>query len=225
MSCEETIAIIPARGGSKGVPRKNLRLLGGKPLVAWSIEQALASGVVDRVVVSTEDEEIAAVARQWGAQVPFLRPAELARDASIVGDAISYTVQRLVNSGDKIWATLVLYPTHPFRSRRMFCAAQQAMQDGHRLFSTVCPAGREDEFHVLRGDRLEPLFRNLEGLDRGMFSRPLGLLSASRFGQYTGTSYVYKVTDPAQLIDLDTEEDFLLAERILQQELYSFENH
>jgi CMP-N,N'-diacetyllegionaminic acid synthase len=78
----KVVAIIPARGGSKGIPRKNIRSLAGKPLIAWSIEAALAAHSVDRVIVSTDDEEIAAVARQWGAEVPFLRPAEIAGDHS-----------------------------------------------------------------------------------------------------------------------------------------------
>ena len=76
------LAAICARGGSKGVPRKNLRILGGKPLIAHTVEQALKCGVFDRVVVSTDDLGIADVASQYGAEVPFLRPAELARDDS-----------------------------------------------------------------------------------------------------------------------------------------------
>jgi len=75
-------AFVFARGGSKGLPGKNVRLFGGKPLIAWSIEQALAVPRVDRVIVSTDSEEIAALARQFGAQTPFIRPAELASDES-----------------------------------------------------------------------------------------------------------------------------------------------
>lgn len=75
-------AFIFARGGSKGLPGKNIRLLGGKPLIAWSIEQALSAGRIDRVIVSTDSTEIATVAREYGAEVPFMRPPELARDES-----------------------------------------------------------------------------------------------------------------------------------------------
>lgn len=78
----KAIAFIFARGGSKGLPGKNIRLLGGKPLIAWSIEHALAIKRIERVIVSTDSEEIAAVARDYGAEVPFIRPAELARDDS-----------------------------------------------------------------------------------------------------------------------------------------------
>ncbi len=78
----KAIAFIFARGGTKGLPGKNIRPLGGKPLIAWSIEQALAVKRIERVIVSTDSAEIAAVAREYGAEVPFIRPAELARDES-----------------------------------------------------------------------------------------------------------------------------------------------
>ena len=85
----EVLALIPARGGSKGIPRKNIRDYGGAPLIAWSIAAALRAETVTRVIVSTDDEEIAAVAREWGAETPFLRPAELAQD-----DTTDYPVFR-----------------------------------------------------------------------------------------------------------------------------------
>ncbi|PKP59014.1 CMP-N-acetlyneuraminic acid synthetase, partial [Candidatus Atribacteria bacterium HGW-Atribacteria-1] len=82
------LGLIPARGGSKGVPRKNIKLLLGKPLIAWTIEQALASKYIDKVVVSTEDEEIAEISKKYGAEIPFFRPKDLATDKSLVIDAI-----------------------------------------------------------------------------------------------------------------------------------------
>ena len=77
------LAIIPARGGSKGIPRKNIKMLCGKPLIAHSIEAALACSSIDRVIVSTDDEEIAKVAREYEAEIPFMRPKELAQNNSI----------------------------------------------------------------------------------------------------------------------------------------------
>ena len=71
------VAIIPARGGSKRIPRKNIREFFGKPMIAWSIEAAISSGCFDEVIVSTDDQEIAEVAKEWGAEVPFMRPAQL----------------------------------------------------------------------------------------------------------------------------------------------------
>ena len=89
VSQPEVLALIPARGGSKGIPRKNIRDFAGAPLIAWSIAAALRAESVTRVIVSTDDEEIAAVAREWGAETPFLRPAELAQD-----DTTDYPVFR-----------------------------------------------------------------------------------------------------------------------------------
>ena len=106
------VAIIPARGGSVGVPRKNVRQLAGKPLIAWTIERALAAPAIDRVVVSTEDEEIAEVARRHGADVPFVRPAELATSTATGGDVIMHALDNLPPYDD----VMVLQPTSPLRS-------------------------------------------------------------------------------------------------------------
>ena len=77
---KKILGLIPARGGSKGLPRKNIRPLHGKPLIAWTIGQARSSSVFDKIIVSTDDEEIATIAKEYGAEVPFMRPAELAGD-------------------------------------------------------------------------------------------------------------------------------------------------
>ena len=219
----ELIAIIPARGGSKGVPRKNVRLLGGKPLVAWSIEAALKSGVVDRVFVSTEDEEIADISRRWGAEVPFLRPAALAGDTSLVGDAISNMVDRLFKGGCPIWGYLTLYPTSPFREKAMFQAARDALKDGCASFVTVHSTGHEDSFVTMDGQGVvSPLSVSRRGEARGHYAKPLGLLSAKPYDRRSGPNHVWKVDDPVQCIDLDTERDFQLAEQVLAEGLYSY---
>ena len=92
---DRVLALIPARGGSKGIPRKNLLPLAGKPMIAYSILQARVSRLVDRTIVSTDDEEIAEVSRQWGAEVPFLRPAEYAQDLSPDIDAFRHALEWL----------------------------------------------------------------------------------------------------------------------------------
>jgi len=109
---KQVLALIPARGGSKGVPRKNLREAGGRPLIAWSIEAARSSALVDRVVVSSDDAEILAVAREWGAETPFTRPAELARDDTPSIDVALHALDALPG-----FETLVLLqPTSPLRT-------------------------------------------------------------------------------------------------------------
>ena len=111
------IAIIPARGGSKGLPGKNIKKLCGKPLISYAIECARNSRHVDRVVVSTDDEMIADVARNFGAEVPFLRPAFLATDSSQAVDNYIYTVDRLSREGNvDIDEFVVLLPTSPLRT-------------------------------------------------------------------------------------------------------------
>ena len=113
------LAIIPARGGSKGVPRKNVRAVAGKPLIAWTLEAALAATRIDRVVVSTDDAEIAKVASGLGAEVPFLRPAALAADASPTVDTLRHVVAELrAREGYTADAVMTLQPTSPLRTAR-----------------------------------------------------------------------------------------------------------
>ena len=96
---KKVLAIIPARGGSKGVPRKNIRMLCGKPLIAYAIRAALDSRVINKVVVSTDDKEIARVAKKYGAEVPFLRPAHLATDKALTEPAMMHAVEEIEKSG------------------------------------------------------------------------------------------------------------------------------
>jgi CMP-N,N'-diacetyllegionaminic acid synthase len=109
------LAIIPARGGSKGVPGKNLRSIAGKPLIAWSIEQALAAKSVSEVVVTTDSEDIAEVARQFGASVPFLRPAELATDSAPTEPTMLHALLEMEKGRGRFDQVLLLQPTSPLR--------------------------------------------------------------------------------------------------------------
>jgi pseudaminic acid cytidylyltransferase len=108
-----SIAIIPARGGSKRIPRKNIRDFCGKPMIAWPIEAAWASGCFDRIVVSTDDEEIAAVARAFGAEVPFMRPAKFAGDFTPTVPVIRHAFERLIEEGETAGKVCCIYPTAP----------------------------------------------------------------------------------------------------------------
>ena len=117
------LAFIPARGGSKGLKDKNIHPIGGKPLVGHTIEAALASKYIDDVVVSTDSEKIADVAKKFGAEVPFLRPAEIAGDTSKTIDAIVYTLQKLKESGKVYDDFILLQPTSPLRTTDILDAA------------------------------------------------------------------------------------------------------
>lgn len=108
------VAIIPARGGSKRIPRKNIKPFCGKPMIAWSIEAALQSGCFDRIIVSTDDSEIAAVARQHGAEVPFMRPAELSDDHTGTIPVIRHAIEWCNQQGPRVELACCLYATAPF---------------------------------------------------------------------------------------------------------------
>ncbi len=111
------LGIIPARGGSKSVPRKNIKDLGGKPLIAWTIEAAKVSGVFDRIIVTTDDAEIAEVGKKWGAQVPFMRPPELAQDTTPTLPVLQHAITWLKEQeGYEPDAAMILQPTSPFRT-------------------------------------------------------------------------------------------------------------
>jgi len=146
------LAIIPARGGSKGVPRKNLRLLAGKPLIAYAIGTALASRLIDRVVVSTEDAEIARVAEQYGAEVPFIRPRELALDDSPEWSVWQHAIQTLEASGNdfKTEVFVCIPPTAPLRAVEDVDACIQMLLRGDSdIVITVKPAERNPYFNMV----------------------------------------------------------------------------
>jgi CMP-N,N'-diacetyllegionaminic acid synthase len=119
----KTIVTICARGGSKGLPRKNILPFAGKPLIAHSIEQALACPLVDGVYVSTDDDEIAEVALKYGASVPYRRPAELATDQSAKIPAIEHLVAHLQQQGESIATIVDLQPTSPLRTQEDLVSA------------------------------------------------------------------------------------------------------
>jgi CMP-N,N'-diacetyllegionaminic acid synthase len=114
----KTIATICARGGSKGLPGKNVRPFAGRPLIAHTIEQARACSLIDEVHVSTDDDEIAAIAREYGAQVPYRRPAELATDTAAKIPVIEHLVAHLESRGERIGLVVDLQPTSPLRTQQ-----------------------------------------------------------------------------------------------------------
>ena len=108
------LCVIPARGGSKRIPRKNVREFCGKSMIAWSIEAAQESGCFDRIIVSTDDAEIEDVAKKWGAEVPFIRPAKLADDFAGTTPVVAHAVQWHQDHGQELTAVCCLYATAPF---------------------------------------------------------------------------------------------------------------
>jgi len=125
------VAIIPARGGSKRIPRKNIKLFYGKPMIAWSIEAALESNCFDRVVCSTDDEEIADIAREYGAEIPFIRPAHLSDDHTATIPVIAHAIEDLQKSIKNIDFACCVYATAPFiQPKDLKLSLEQIIREG-----------------------------------------------------------------------------------------------
>ena len=140
------VAIIPARGGSKGVPRKNLRLVGGRSLIARAVQACAGAAGVDRTIVSTDDAEIAEAARGAGAEVPFLRPAELASDTAATVPVLQHAVRALEAAGERVDAIALVEPTSPFRTAAHVAAAVARFREGDcRSVLSVMPVTRKPE--------------------------------------------------------------------------------
>lgn len=144
------LGIIPARGGSKGIPHKNIVTVGGKPLIQYSIDlglKAIAEGLIDRCVVSTDDEGIAQIARDLGGDVPFLRPAEIANDTAKSIDFMIHALDFLHKSGQSFDAVLLLQPTSPLRSLEDVRNIVQRFESGRS--ESLISVYREDHVHAL----------------------------------------------------------------------------
>jgi N-acylneuraminate cytidylyltransferase len=123
------VAIIPARGGSKRIPRKNIKPFHGKPMIAYSIEAAKQSDCFDRILVSTDDEEIAAVAKEWGAETPFIRPAKIADDFATTMDVMKHAVDWCKEQGWQLDKVCCIYATAPFLSSSSLKEGLTILQD------------------------------------------------------------------------------------------------
>jgi N-acylneuraminate cytidylyltransferase len=128
------LAVIPARGGSKRIPRKNIRPFCGKPIILWPIGVALESGLFDRIIVSTDDQEITEIARAGGAEVPFVRPAELSSDTAGTTEVIAHAIGWAVDQGLKPSEVCCIYPTAPMIAVEDLHAGQALLESGNWQF-------------------------------------------------------------------------------------------
>jgi len=161
----EVLAVVPARGGSKSVPRKNLREIDGTPLVAHQIQTARSADEVNRTILSTDDDEIAAVGREYGAEVPFVRPASLATDDVPVIAAVKHSAEFFGDEGDLPTYTVCLQPTSPFTTAEQLDEAiRKARTTG---CDSVVSVTEVTETHPYRAYRLEnDRVKPLEGITR-----------------------------------------------------------
>lgn len=220
--------MIPARGGSKGLPRKNLLPLGGRPLIAWTIEAARASERLERTWVSTDDEEIASVARALGADVPFLRPADLATDEAGIVGVLRHAVRELERAtGSRPAITVLLQPTTPFRTARDIDATVALVEGGADSAQTVALDTTHPRVRFALGPegRLRSLFDDPASAarrqDGDAVYRPNGGVYAVRTallmdeGTLYGRDHRGVVMGFESSVDVDDRWDLRLAEAIL----------
>lgn len=174
---KRVLGIIPARGGSKGLPGKNIRELCGKPLIAWSIEKAKKSRHLDEVVVTTDNREIAEIARQYGAAVPFLRPADLATDRSSTYEVIRHTLEYYRNAERREFDFIVLLePTSPLREDDDIDRMLETLDSRADEFDAIVSVGEITEhpsiMKRLVGNHMEPFCSELAQLTRRQDNAP-----------------------------------------------------
>ena len=226
---KHVLGLITARGGSKGIPQKNIRKVAGKPLIAWTIEAAINSKL-DRVVVSTDDQEIAEVSRSWGAEVPFMRPKELAQDDSPHMDVIYHAIQWLSEHEDyHPEYILLVQPTTPLRITKDIDGAINMVIE--KVADSVVSVSKSP-IHPYLTKRI-----NVDGRLEDFVSKPKGYLRRQDLPPayalngaiylahrevllqketwYTDCTYAY-IMPPERSLDIDTPWDLQLADLILR---------
>jgi len=229
------VALVPARHGSKRVPGKNVRTLNGHPMLAYTIASALESGVFERVIVSTDSPEVAEVARHYGADVPFLRPASFAEDSSPDIEWLEYTLRELGTRGQSWDAFSLLRPTSPFRTADTIRRAWALFSDQQGVDSLRAVercAQHPGKMWIVRGNRMLPLLP-FGPSDRPWHSTPYQALpevyvqNASLEIAWTrvvldgrsiaGTTITPFLTEGYEGFDINDPRDWALAEALIEE--------
>lgn len=238
MAVPSIVGLIPARSGSVRVTGKNLRVLGSHPLVAYSIASAIESAVFGAVVVSTNDEETAAVARHYGAEVPFLRPQDMAGPVSPDIEWVEYTLNRLEHEGRPFDCFCILRPTSPFRSAETIRRAWDAFRaeagvDSLRAVEKV--RQHPGKMWIVRGVRMMPLlpfgpkeqpwhssqFQSLPEVFVQNASLEIAWMRVVRDGRtIAGHVLMPFLTDEREGFDINDEWDWWMAEEVLRRKLW-----
>jgi len=221
---KSVLAIIPARGGSKGVPRKNIRDLAGKPLIAWTIEAAKASQYIDRLVLSSDDAEIIGVAQAHGCEAPFVRPAELARDETPGIDPILHALQALPGYD----YVVLLQPTSPLRTGEDIdgCLARCEEKNAPACVSVTEPDHHPQWMYTLDNrETLQPISEQravrrqdlpeVYALNGAVYVARTKWLNETH--SFLGTGALGYVMPAYRSIDIDTEQDLAMASCLMQQ--------
>lgn len=217
------VAIITARGGSKRIPRKNIKLFLGKPILQYSIEAALQSGLFDEVMVSTEDEEIASIAKQAGAEVPFYRTDRTANDYATTADVIQEVLETYESKGQTFDYACCIYPTAPFITAKRLQEAMILLEENHA--DSVLPVVRfsfpPQRCVVISENQVYPKwpeFMNCRSQDLEPFYHDAGQFYCIDTGAFAKQRKVFMdrtvpiVLSEMDVQDIDTEEDWKMAE-------------
>jgi pseudaminic acid cytidylyltransferase len=221
------IAVIPARGGSKRIPRKNIKIFDGLPMIAYAIRVALDTNLFDQVIVSTDDDEIAEVAKLHGAIVPFVRPAELSDDQTVTVPVIGHATNWALAQGYAVEAACCIYPCVPFLTSEVLVDAYQLFVNKKAEYVYPVVAFHSSPWRAMarpHDGRMQFIFPNYELTrtqdlptcyhDAGMFY--WGKASAWVTGLRMHSNGYGYVMDGKNLVDIDSAEDWSRAERIAQ---------
>lgn len=223
----KVVSIIPARGGSKTIPRKNLKLLNGKPLISYTIDAAKKSGKINRVIVSTDDDEIADVAKKSGAEVLFIRPKNLARDETPTLPVLQHAVKYLeANERYKPDVILLLYPTSPLLTVKRIDQALDMMTKGNvDSVVSVCEDSRNYKTWKRIGKRWLPLFKERVNRQKKVQYRENGAIYAMKYdvlmkqNSITGKKVSVLVMSEEESVDINNPLDFIIAETLMRMRI------
>ena len=218
------IVHIPARGGSTRLPGKNTMLLNGVPLVAYTILLALRLPVVEHVVVNTDSEEIAEIARSYGAEVPFLRPKSIAGRKASLADAESYMLGELRDRGISVRSLITLLPTSPFRNLQRVSEMVFELERYKRVATAHYVKVDWEDYLVSREGTVELLSDHMKRrIPRGCYIKPNGMFTGRHMDlELKRVSLYHMVTDPVELVDIDNRKDLDIGEEILANNLFDF---
>lgn len=225
-STPRTLAIIPARAGSKRLPGKNVKPLAGKPLVAWTVEQACGCQYFTEVIISTDCENIAEIAKQYGAKVPFLRPDALAMDNSSSMDLVEHALEHYAKQGVFFDYVALLEPTSPLRKKDDLNNAMSAFLSNSQKYHALISVGKVEREHptimkkITSENRLSKYADELATTD--VFF-PYGVIYASKVSTLLATKTFYQAETLPYLIErwqnfeIDDEVDFLCTESLVEK--------
>jgi len=219
------IAVIPARGGSKRIPRKNIKPFHGKPMIAYAIEAAKTSGLFEHIIVSTDDEEIAEISRKWGAEIPFFRPENLADDFVATVPVIAHSIEACREQGWEFENVCCIYPCVPFIDKEDLVRSLESLEDGTKDYCfpvAEFPSRIQRALKLGEAGSLSPFFPEFEttrtqDLESAYYDA--GQFYWGKVESWLGNPKIHSsgigfILPAERVVDIDTIEDWDRAERM-----------